>query len=415
MKAIITVILLLVTSCHGTSVMPTLVSNGVYCGEMNKLSSAKFADRYIPKSVAGTTVRAADFLKGRSHSEAIEAAMASAGKTGTPVSVVLDGQNWIIDRAILLPSNMELVIDECMLKLADGVFDNIIRVAGIYPNPSDPYGFCKVKPTENIRITGRNNAVIEGADKPYEGKNPKTEKITKWVGDFYGWRTVGILLSKTKRYEISGLTMRKTHCWAISQEQCSYGYLHDIIFDTHVKNGDGINFRNGCSFCLVDNISGSTSDDTIACTAMNGTFFTPESKYVFPMQSMGLDFEGEAADIHDITIRNIRTGGSCHGVICLATSPSVYNILIESVVEEALSSRESCVKIYTGYGSGYSKGNLRNISVSNVISRNARYAVIVKADVKDVSFTGIRQMNKKRPSHLFQGKSENLTINDTLP
>ena len=32
--------------------------------------------------------------------------------------------------------------------------------------------------------------------------------------------------------------MRKTQCWAISQGQCSFGYLHDIIFQTDVKNGD---------------------------------------------------------------------------------------------------------------------------------------------------------------------------------
>ncbi|HCE42940.1 MAG TPA: hypothetical protein DET40_05285 [Lentisphaeria bacterium] len=376
-----------------------------------KIASAEFAERHIPKRIPGPCIHASAFLPGRSPSEAIEAAIMAAGGSGSSATVVLGSQDWIIDRAVLLPSNLELVIDGCRLKLADGVFDNIIRVAGIRPDFAEPYGVCSsVEPTENIRITGRNNAVIEGADNPYTATNPKTGVVEKWVGDYFGWRTVGIQLSRTSHYEISGFAMRKTHCWAISQEQCAYGYLHDIVFDTNVKNGDGINFRNGCSFCLVDGISGTTSDDTVACTALNGTYLTTQSKYIHPMQPMGSGFAGDAADIHDIFIRNIRTGGLCHGVICLATSPQVYNILIENVVEEASSGREACVKIYTGYGSGYKKGNLRNISVSNVVSKGASYAVMVKAAVKDVHFSAVRQLKYDAETHLFEGESDNLNI-----
>ena len=386
------------------------------CGELATLSTAEFAERYIPKSAPTLRLRAVDFLLGRTPSEAIEGAIASARDSGSSAAVVLDTQDWLIDRAISLPSNVELVIDGCRLKLADGVFDNIIRVAGLKPNPAAPNGVCAAnKPTENIRITGRNNAVIEGADNPYTAANPKTGVVEKWVGDFFGWRTVGILLSGASRYEISGFTMQKTHCWAISQDQCSNGYLHDIVFNTNVKNGDGIDFRNGCSFCLVDTISGTTSDDTVACTALNGTYITPESKYIYPMQPMGLESAGDAADIHDIVIRNIRTGGQHHGVICLATSPAVYNITIENVLEEAASSREACVRIYTGYGSGYKMGNLRNISVRNVVSRGARFAVMVKADVKDVHFTDIRQLREDGALHVFEGESENLTIVNPAP
>lgn len=362
-------------------------------------------------ALAGPCVRAAVFLPGRTHSEAIAAAIAAARASGGAATVVLEGQDWRVDRAVLLPSNLELVIDGCRLKLADGVHDNIIRSAGIRPDPANPFGAClSADPVENIRITGRNGAVIEGADRPYTAANPKTGVVEPWLGDFFGWRTVGIQLSGVSGYELSGFTMRRTHCWAISQEQCSRGWLHDLVFDTAVKNGDGINFRNGCSFCLVENISGMTSDDTVACTALNGTYITPESKYVYPMQPLGGDVAGEAADIHDIAIRNVRTGGQHHGVICLATSPSVYNIVIENVEEEASSSREATVKIYTGYGSGYRPGNLRSIAVTNVVSRGARYAVMVKAGVRDVRFAGIRQLRPDGVTHLFEGESENLTL-----
>lgn len=379
-------------------------------GRFATMKASEFASLHLPEE-ASVRVRAADFLTARSPSEAIEAAITAAIQAPVRTAVVLDTQDWFIDRAVLLPSDVELVIDGCTLKLADGIFDNIIRSAGIKPDSDDPYGLCPgIEPTRNIRISGLNGAVIEGAEHPYTAANPKTGVVEQWLGDYFGWRTVGILLAETRSYEISGFTMRKTHCWAISQEHCTYGYLHDIAFDTHVKNGDGIDFRNGCSFCLVDNVSGTTSDDTVACTALDASSFTPESKYVHPMQCSGLLAVGDNADIHDIAIRNIRTGGRHHAVICLATSPSVYNIAIENVVEDSPSSRESCVKIYTGYGSGYRKGNLRNIAVRNVTARGAHYAVVIKAAVTDVCLTGIRQLGTEGMTHCFEGDSDNLTI-----
>jgi hypothetical protein len=380
---------------------------------MAELSGEEFARRYIPENKQISRTRAADFLKGRTHSEAIEAAIASSGCSNTFTVVVLDSQDWIINRAILLPSNTGLEINACKLKLADGVFDNIIRTAGIKPDPRNPNGPClSLEPVENIKITGVDGAVIEGSDNPYTAANPKTGVVEKWVGDYFGWRTVGILIAGAQHYEISGFTMKKTHCWAISQEWgCKYGYLHDIVFNTDVKNGDGIDFRNGCSFCFVENISGSTSDDTVACTALNSSVASVNSKYIWSMQSMGKDYKnGADADIHDIVIRNINTTGRHHGVICLATSPKVYNILVENVREEVPSSREACVKIYTGYGTGYEKGNLRNIVVNNVVSLGAKYAVMVKAGVRDVLFKNIRQMRKDGTVYSFAGESENLRI-----
>ena len=378
--------------------------------ELEKLSVNEFKESYLPANFPVRKVRAFDYLTGRTPSGAIEAALAEEVESGIYKEIILDGQDWIIDRAVLLPSNTELVIDGCKLKLADGVFDNIIRSAGLIPDSAKPYDRCKtIEPVRNIRITGKNGAVLEGSDKPYTALNPKTGVVEPWLGDFFGWRTVGILLSSVKCFEISGFTMQKTHCWAVSMDCSEYGCLHEIIFNTDVKNGDGIDFRNGCAYCMVENISGTTSDDTVACTALSGNYLTAESKYIYPMQPTGHEGEGNSG-IHDIVIRNIRTGGKHHGVICLATSPSVYNIIIDSVVEERPSTREACVKIYTGYGTGYKKGNLRNIKVNNVASKGSNYTVMVKADVKNVRFTGIKQDRPDGELFSFEGNSEDLTI-----
>lgn len=360
-------------------------------------------------------VKAIEFLKDGTPSDAIERALSSRKNPEEFLSVVLDTQDWIINRAILLPSHTELIIDGCTLKLADHVFDNVIRAAGVHPDPNNPHGVClSVERVENLKIIGLNNAIIEGADRPYAGTNPKTDVFEEWVGDFFGWRTVGILFSNVSHYEIAGLTIQKTHCWAISQDTgCRYGYLHDIVFNTNVKNGDGIDFRNGSSHCVVENISGSTSDDTIACTALNRSIAKHSTNYIWSMQTMGNPGEeanGDEADIHDITIRNITTTGKHHAVILLTTSPRIYNIIIENIIEESPSIRESCVKIYTGYGTGYKNGNLSNITVRNIVSRGAQYAVDVQAGVRDVLFENIQQHNQNGVTHRFVGKSKNLRI-----
>jgi len=74
-------------------------------------------------------------VSGSTDSDRIEAAIASAVSSGAN-EVVIPKTNqrtgediWLIDQAILLPSNMRLVLDDCLVRLAPGTQDNIIRTA----------------------------------------------------------------------------------------------------------------------------------------------------------------------------------------------------------------------------------------------------------------------------------------------
>lgn len=346
----------------------------------------------IPKDAA--VLKAADFEKNRTHSEAIEAALKAAKEDGKFTRVILDSHDWLIDRAIEMHSDLELVIDGCKIKMKDRVHDNIIRCTNAIINKDDPFGLCKENGIiKNFKITGKNGAALEGCDYPYMAYHPYYKAVLPFLGDYFGWRGLTICVADASDYEISGLKISKTKTWAISQEWSCRGYIHDIIFDTNVKNGDGINFRNGCSDSVVENIFGSTSDDTVACTALgnkNNPRVRPQQMY--SKQMFGPRFEREWRGIKNILIRNIFTVGNHHGVICLATTPVVENIEIENVYEPVESERHSLVKIYTGFGDGYVKGNLRNIKVRNVVSRGAKIAVEVRADVRDVEISNVKQL-----------------------
>jgi hypothetical protein len=172
--------------------------------------------------------------------------------------------------------------------------------------------------------------------------------------------------------------------------------VHDIDIVSSVKNGDGIDFRSGCNHCIIENITGFTSDDTVACTALSkGKLASKElSRYLSYAEPYNCSHENIDGDIHHITIRNIHTGGHHHGVICLAANGNkVYDVDIENVIETDEGGREATVKIYTGYGSGYNSGDIHDIRVKNVVSKKAKHAVMVACEAENLSFENITQEN----------------------
>lgn len=306
-------------------------------------------------------------------------------------------RNVLINSSIILKSNVTLQFSDT-IKVANKVFDTVIRVGGIIFDPENPNGECLLlNETSNIKILGiGENAVIEGCDIPYRDINPKTKIEEDWVGDYFGWRTISILLANTKNYELANFKIHKTKCWAISQEWgCESGFIHDIEFDTRIKNGDGIDFRNGCKNIVVENITGYTSDDAIACTALNNSVWN-NPNYVYPLQTMGYEYKrNEEADIHDITINNVHVKGEHHTVICLTTSPKIYNISISNISDvDSLSDRKEIVKLYSAYGNGFVSGNLSNITISDIVSYNAALAVWIDATVFKASIRNIKNLKK---------------------
>jgi len=196
----------------------------------------------------------------------------------------------------------------------------------------------------------------------------------------------------------------------MSFDLCKNVYVHDIHFDTTVKNGDGIDFRAGCSCCRVENITGYTSDDTVACTALRFTVDYPYKNYLYPLEPASSVYNPEDPrefDIHDIDISGIYTGGTCHGVICLAAGGlRVYNISIKDVVESKYGARNAAVEIYTGYAGGYEDGDLHDITADGVVSHISAYAFKCNARVKNVTVKNAVQKRRLGP----EGKYETYDI-----
>ncbi|MCL2517552.1 MAG: hypothetical protein FWF15_03215 [Oscillospiraceae bacterium] len=344
-----------------------------------------------------------EFIKdGMTDSEAINACL-KQWKSG---EIIFDGKDWLIDEAIIIRSGMTVIIDGCSVIQRDEMFDNVFRGDNLIVDPNAPYGFpLRVDSIQNVKILGKNGAMIIGPEKNKRGWHPVLNQEQDMTGDFWGWRTFQICLSRCDGLEVGGFAMTRTRCWAISFDMCSNGYVHDIDFDTYVKNGDGVNLRVGCHHFKIENITGVTSDDTVACTALKPHVKYPFRNYLYTLVPAAAitpdDTDLRLFDIHDVEISHIfaghRKGCGCHPSLLTADGIQMYDINIQDIgeLEGETPPPYGCVNIYTSltYGEGYSPGDFYNIKVDGVTAKISPSAVRVKAKVKDVVLKNIVQEN----------------------
>ena len=301
-----------------------------------------------------------------SDSDRIEAAMAEAAKTGErsieiPRMNAKSGQPlWLIERAILLPSDFTLILRDCRVRLAPGTKDNLIRNAGTVKAP--------LEGNANIRILGVGNAVLSGGlaahfDPP---------------GDKSGWRTIGVLLCGVRHFTLEGFTLEETQAWAVSVENgCSDGRIANLAFKNTNKypNQDGVDIRKGCHDILIENITGETGDDTVALTGLrNDKQTNPGTR---SMQVGGNEPRPDD-DIYNITIRHVRAkvaGG--HHIVRLLNQDGIrlYNIFISDVMDASVAGEP---RVQAGVKIGDLRywtmsqcrmGETYNVFVDNVLTR----------------------------------------------
>lgn len=304
-------------------------------------------------------------------------------------TIHFDIERLVVSRAILLESNTTILLENCVLKQADGTFDNVFRSANLNPNGNGGQDMPSDIPLlENIKIIGIGKANIIGPDVNASSGG------TPLVGDAYGFRTWQICMVRVNGFELSNVSFTKTRCWCITFELCENVSVHDLSIRSNVKNGDGIDFRVGCKHCEVYNMFASTLDDAVACTALGSLAESTGSYCGKPTwrlwQSLLAD-NSSALDIEDVSVRNIRftqtvnsslNGG--HGMICLSAYGSkVHNVSVDSFTELSTGdhNNDGLIKIYHGYGSGYTAGDLNTIRMNNIVCTHFPYTLQVTGGV----------------------------------
>lgn len=354
-------------------------------------------------------------------SDRIAAALAAA--SGVTNRVVIPARNangtnvWLIDRAILLPSAMTLVLDGCTIQLADGCVDNIIRTDNIGEDGGRAAAWSR-----DIRIVGVGDAVLRGAANPRSTGEGKTLSVSSRFDSPLGrgkvsygtdagrpgvaqqgnWRNHGIVIAYVDGFELSGVTVEQTHCWAVTHERVRNARLERlrivnppaITVDgvTHyVANRDGINLRQGCKHFRIDGIDGETGDDFIALTLLPALSPGDDPQRLAGATATDPGYTAGDDDIEDVTITNVSCTTKNHGV-ALRT---IGDARIRGVVVDGLTmtgnphvdSHQSAVLFGgRGYGTASPLGAISDVHVLNVVGDPPSALIHVEAAISDCTF-----------------------------
>ena len=379
---------------------------------------------------------------------AINAARGKINKVIIPAWNANGTNLWSVDSAILLPSNMTVVLDNCTIKLSDKCRDNMFR--------SDNVGIGITKPAwnHNISIIGVGDVNLYGADNPRAtGDSGKTisltpdedRKRTKTYGISYGtdagkegekqtsdWRNIMILMAYVKGFNLRDVKIHYPHAWSISFERTWNADISGIRFNNpgtrfingqnrRILNEDGINLRQGCKNFRIDNISGYIEEDCIAISSLdNGD----ESKHVHGCLSSTMvtpsKWHGPEDDTEQVFISNIHAGIT--GVsIWASDSAGIHNIYINGVTTGLPHGIEAPAMRTIGIGTAhYGKisepGKVRDVYAMN-ISGAGKNLIYIDAPVANCYFMNGMLRNGGdiiAYSDRVKGKTRNVVLNNII-
>ena len=285
-------------------------------------------------------------------------------------------EEWIIDKALLLPSNITIVLDNCHLTLKKDVYENVFRNKNMYTEISrKPEG-----KQHGIRIIGFGNAIIDGG----EG-NDLTEATSLKDGRPHIRNNNFILFHNVDNYVIENITFLSMRWWGINQICCTNGRLENLHFDNVklIRNQDGIDLRLGCSYIYINNITGRCGDDVIALSAFGSPGSTEWEMMV----------EGMERSIHDVTIKNVCADTNYSLVAIRNTDGAkMYRIFVENIKDPGgIYGPRSVVRIGENlYFRERSSilGETHDIYVKGVYSKN-RLTVVIGASLCDSHISDI--------------------------
>lgn len=330
--------------------------------------------------------------------------------------LIFNTKQWNIGKSIELPSNTIMEIDGVKIKQIDETFDTLIRGNNYILDLLNPYGFpLEIKPLENVWIIGKNGASLEGPTVNVQMTHPILG-LQDAVGDYWGWRTLTVCFSNTRNVKIEGLSISRPRCYAISFDLCKYGEVSNMVINSSLKNGDGVDLRMGCHNFLIDTLSGSTSDDCVALNTGTTTPITfPSDNLVYPLTPcrntahLRTCYENS---ITNIAIKNITMGGAHNCIRLLAIGGlRITNILITDI-QETTSTHGNLITIGTGYGAGYKANDISNVRINRAVSNYANYTLTSNSKCDNIWANAIEQ-NKVGGSLTNLSNSDGFTITNS--
>lgn len=348
--------------------------------------------------------------------ERIQAAIDKAAKTTNRVVIPPDNSDesgkWLIDSAILLPSNISVILKNCTIQLSDSSRDNMFRSDNVGIGITDPAW------NYNISIIGIGRVVLKGAKDPRATGDARKKlsltptKDVKETGNYhisYGsdasrkgvkqtgdWRDILILMAYVKGFTLRNVIIKDTHGWAISNERVvnakiSHIRFHSLPFDIIdstkkiVRNRDGIHLRFGCKNFRINNVSGRTGDDFIALSALEPGDWSKEAGSLHSMMVTADKWRGAKDNIENIYITNIVAKSDTRAIAIRANGEaSINHVYINGVMFKG--GHNAVLFSGRGYGAPSKPGKINHIYAMNIMGGGDKSLIQIDAPIADCSF-----------------------------
>lgn len=378
--------------------------------------SIQNCSRSAPGHLHSTYISPHDFEG--TDTERIQQAVDAACESGQVVRIPGFNQNgsriWMIDSAILLPSDISIVMDNCTLQLSDRSRDNLFRSDNVGAGITDPDW------NENIFIKGIGRVVLSGADNPrstgdggrtLELDPQKAQEDGNWrvsYGSDAGkpgvrqkgdWRNILILMAFVDGFTLENVQIENTHAWSVSFERVHNARLSNIRINNAefvtvdgtkrmTSNKDGINLRQGCKNFWIDQISGRTGDDFIALSSLDSRPDEPKSHGSRTSTMVTASrYSGPDDDIENVRITNIHCTNRYRAIAIRASGEArIHDVYIDGLTFRAEEERFEAILLGgKGYGPINIPGGISEIYAMNVIG-NGQSLVRIEAPVRNCHF-----------------------------
>lgn len=347
--------------------------------------------------------------------ERIQYAVDEAARTTGIVTIPAVNSNgssiWLLDSAILLPSNISVVLENCTLQLSDQCRDNMFRSNNVGVGITDPGRI------ENISITGIGNVLLMGANNPRAtGDGHRTLSLDpdeerkkgnwrvsygsdvgkegiKQLGD---WRNIMILMGYVDGFKLKNVNIVNAHAWAVSFERTQNAKISDVTFNCpemqmiegkprFVANRDGINLRHGCKNFRINNISGITGDDFVAFSILGLDSENPEGGILNSTMVTTRKWNGPEDNTENVSVTNIVCESSTRAVAIRANDiAGISNVFINGIAFKG--GYNAMLVGGKGYGKNSQSGKINNIHAMN-ITGDGRSLIQIEEAISDCSFT----------------------------
>lgn len=290
-----------------------------------------------------------------------------------------DSTQWRIDRAIQIPSDFTVVLDNCYMVQETGIYDHMFTNSLSYSDE----GKTLAGEQHDICVLGVGNVVLDGGV-----HNHLLEKTSGRYGLPRVWKNTMFYWVNVRNLRVENLLIQNQRWWAITHIFCRDAVYKNITFEAvpHVPNMDGIDLRIGCNNFYLENITGRTGDDVIAMTALKG------------VQEMSRFVEGKDTHIHDVKIRNVLGDPFLHFVVRILNHDGneIFDIDLDTVYDASDFTTKKRPRCTVGIGAAlYSKerkalpGETRNIRARNLTSRGD-HAVRIDNTLQSSTFTNVK-------------------------